>query len=157
MFPSSAQWVPKFPMRSPRVRVRENSPPHLCFYEWERELTSLPPFRPITRWTNLLASWISNGRTDGRTHIETLNPKPEHTQEDTPDTEWYPLPWVLANRIWLGKDCCLAEFQHFTLRCIKIPFSVDTTERGDREWVNPFTHVNECGWVSYYELTFSFE
>ncbi len=29
-FPSSAQWVPKFPMCSPRVRVRENSPPHLC-------------------------------------------------------------------------------------------------------------------------------
>jgi hypothetical protein len=27
MFPSSAQWVPKFSMCSPRVRVRENSPP----------------------------------------------------------------------------------------------------------------------------------
>jgi hypothetical protein len=42
------------------------------------------------------------------------------TPRDTPDTEWYPLPWVLANRIWLGKDCCFAEFQHFILRCIKI-------------------------------------
>ncbi len=73
----------------------------ICVYEWERELTSLPPFRPITRRTN--------GRTDGHTRFsaETLNPKPRHTQEDThytewypdiegyPDTEWYPLHWVI--------------------------------------------------------------
>jgi hypothetical protein len=38
--PSSAQWVPKFPMCSPRVRVRENSPPRLCL--WVRERTHLP-------------------------------------------------------------------------------------------------------------------
>jgi hypothetical protein len=40
MFPSSAQWVPKFPMCSPRVRMRENSPPHLCL--WTRERIHLP-------------------------------------------------------------------------------------------------------------------
>jgi hypothetical protein len=76
---------------------------------WERELTSLPPFRPITRRTN--------GRTDGHTRFsaETLNPDTPkripitlsdtltlrdtltlsdthygHTQEDTHYTEWYP-------------------------------------------------------------------
>jgi hypothetical protein len=58
----------------------------ICVYEWERELTSLPPFRPITRRTN--------ERTDGHTRFsaETLNPKPRHTQEDTHYTEWYPHP-----------------------------------------------------------------
>ncbi len=30
MFPSSSQWVLKFSMCSPRVRVRENSPPSVC-------------------------------------------------------------------------------------------------------------------------------
>jgi hypothetical protein len=81
---------------------------------WERELTSLPPFRPITRRTN--------GRTDGHTRFsaETLNPDtPKRipitlsdtlTLRETHYTEWYPLrthprgyplhwvipiPWVL--------------------------------------------------------------
>ncbi len=59
----------------------------ICVYEWERELTSLPPFRPITRWTN------PDRHMDRHTRFsaETLNPKPGHTQEDTHDTEWYPL------------------------------------------------------------------
>ncbi len=66
----------------------------ICVYEWERELTSLPPFRPITRRTNLLANRILDGRTDGHTRFsaETLNPKPGHTQEDTHYTEWYRYP-----------------------------------------------------------------
>jgi hypothetical protein len=65
---------------------------------WERELTSLPPFRPITHRTN--------GRTDGHTRFsaETLNPDTPkripitlsdthygHPQDDTHYTEWYPL------------------------------------------------------------------
>jgi hypothetical protein len=78
---------------------------------WERELTSLPPFRPITRWTN--------GRTDGHTRFsaETLNPdtpkripitlsdtltlRDTLTLSDTHYTEWYPdiegnpLHWVI--------------------------------------------------------------
>jgi hypothetical protein len=58
----------------------------VCVCVSERELTSLPPFRPIKRRTNL-----ANRISDGRTHTETLNPKPGHTQEDTHYTEWYPL------------------------------------------------------------------
>ncbi len=90
---------------------------------------------------NLLVNRILDGQMDGHTRFsaETLNPKPGHTQEDTLTvrdthyTEWYPYPEfseptqefthyteVLANRIWLGKDRCLAKFQHFILRCIKI-------------------------------------
>jgi hypothetical protein len=63
MFLSSAQWVPKFPMCSPRVRVRENSLPHLCL--WVRERTHLP-FALSSNHTsdNLLANRILDGRTD---------------------------------------------------------------------------------------------
>jgi hypothetical protein len=68
-----------------------------CVCVSERELTSLPPFRPIKHRTNL-ANRISNEWTNTHT-----NPKPKripitlsdthygHTQEDIHYTEWYPL------------------------------------------------------------------
>ncbi len=113
---------------------------------WERELTSLPPFRPITRRTN--------GLTDGHTRFsaETLNPKPRHTQEDThytewypdiegyPDTEWYPLRthprgyplhWVIPWH-W-GKPITLSD-THYTEWYRYPEFSEPTQE---------FTHYTE--------------
>jgi hypothetical protein len=58
----------------------------VCVCVCERELTSLPPFHPIKRRTNLANRY----QTNERTHTKTLNPKPGHTQEDTHYTEWYP-------------------------------------------------------------------
>jgi hypothetical protein len=94
------------------VWVGENSPPHLCL--WVRERTHLLSALPSNHTSdNLLANRILDGRTDRQTdghtrfNAETLNPKPEHTQEDThytewypdiegyPDIEWYPLHWVI--------------------------------------------------------------
>jgi hypothetical protein len=94
------------------VWVGENSPPHLCL--WVRERTHLPSALPSNhRSDNLLANRILDGWTDRQTNghtrfsAETLNPKPGHTQKDThytewyldikgyPDTEWYPLHWVI--------------------------------------------------------------
>jgi hypothetical protein len=90
------------------VWVGENSPPHLCL--WVRERTHLPSALPSNHTSdNLLANRILDGWTDGHTRFsaQTLNPKPEHTQEDThytkwypniegyPDTEWYPLHWMI--------------------------------------------------------------
>jgi hypothetical protein len=121
-----------------------NDTPDTVWYplHWEIPITNTPKRIPIT------LSDTRYGHTQEDTHYTEWYPYPEFsepTQEfthytegpcfphkqtrhwvipmtlrDTPDTEWYPLPWVLANRIWLGKDCCLAEFQHFILRCIKI-------------------------------------
>ncbi len=155
------------------VWVRENSPPHLCLWVRERpHLPSALPSNHIS--DNLLVNRILDGRTDGHTQFsaETLNPKPGHTQEDTLTvrdthyghtqedthyTEWYPYPEfseptqefthyteVLANRIWLGKDCCLAEFQHFILRCIKISLLCGYHwKRGEGVEAGPKT-----GWLS---------
>ncbi len=72
--PDFSVWVSENspPNLSVRVWVREHSPPHLCL--WVRERTHLPSALP------------SNQRqTDGHTRFstETLNPKPEHTQDDT--------------------------------------------------------------------------
>ncbi len=67
----------------------------VCVCVSEREFTSLPPFRLIKRRTNLanrMSDERTNKRTDEQTHIETLNPRPGHTQEDTHYTEWYRYP-----------------------------------------------------------------
>jgi hypothetical protein len=96
------------------VWVGENSP-HLCL--WVRERTHLPSALLSNHTSdNLLANRILDEQTDrqidGHTRFsaETLNPKPEHTQEDTHYTEWshytewyplrthpkgYPLHWVI--------------------------------------------------------------
>jgi hypothetical protein len=74
------------------VWVRENSPPHLCLWVRERTHPSALPSNHTS--DNLLANSILDGRTNGHTRFnaETLNPKPEHTQEDTHYTEWYQYP-----------------------------------------------------------------
>ncbi len=77
--------VPRVPSQVECVSEWELTSWFECVCVSERELTSLPPFHPIKRRTNL-ANRISDRRTD--TH---RNPKPGHTQKDTHYTEWYPL------------------------------------------------------------------
>jgi hypothetical protein len=88
------------------VWVRENSPPHLCLWVWER--THLPSALSSNHTSNnLLANRILDGWTDPDTPKRipitlsdtltlrdtlTLNDTHYgHTQKDTHYTEWYPL------------------------------------------------------------------
>ncbi len=106
-FQCVSEWELTFWFECVCVWVGKNSPPHLCL--WVRERTHLPSALPSNHTSdNLLTNRILDGRTDRQTDghtrfsAETLNPKPEHTQEDTHYTEWYPLlhwvipiPWVI--------------------------------------------------------------
>jgi hypothetical protein len=97
MLPSSAQWVLKFTICSPRMRVRRNSPPHLCL--WVRERTHLPSTLSSNHTSNnFLGNRILDGQTNRRMDTHT-NPKPGHTQEDTHYTDWYPHPdWFFLSQ-----------------------------------------------------------
>ncbi len=68
----------------------------MCVCVSERELTSLPPFRPIKRRTNL-ANRISNERTDRRTDTH-RNPKPKR------------IPITLSDTLTLSDTDTLSDF-----------------------------------------------
>jgi hypothetical protein len=109
----------------------------ICVYEWERELTSLPPFRPITRQTNLLANRILDGWTNKqidehtRFSAETLN---LDTPKRIPITlRGYPVHWVMPIP-WV--ICLLTDCSHDPPKSLPITLWDPgfLTNKPDTEW-----------------------
>jgi len=123
----------------------------MCLCVSERELTSSFVFMSerenSLRFRPSVQSHV--GRTDGHTRfsVETLNPKPRHTQKDTHYTEWYPLrthprgyplhwviPWHWGKPITLSDTDTLSSQNPPKSSPIRLRDPVFLTNRPDTEW-----------------------